>query len=384
MSLNKIIAVGLLAFTISTPSYAGLDKPSPVVENYNQIVLTNYTDSLNTAKIMQAAIQTFLDNPTDENLAKAKQAWIDARVPYTQTEVYRFYEGPIDFTNLETGETGPEARINSWPLNEAYIDYVVGNPKSGIINDSKTPITIETLKEKNQQKDEVDVATGYHAIEFLLWGQDLDKKGPGARPASDYAKSDKIKQRRREYLKQVTALLIQDLDYLVNAWEPKKQGYPEILLGVNQKDAIGKILTGAATMAGVELSGERMNNGLISGDQEDEQDCFSDNTISSFTGNFKGIENVYLGQYGSVKGDSISGLVGAKNPELDSQIKAQIARIYGLINGIEKPYDQVLAAPADSPQKKQVKDTVKALQDLGKMLQLAGAAIGAKVEIISE
>jgi putative iron-regulated protein len=36
------------------------------------------------------------------------------------------------------------------------------------------------------------VATGYHAIEFLLWGQDLNGTGPGAgnRPWTDYSRTE--------------------------------------------------------------------------------------------------------------------------------------------------------------------------------------------------
>ena len=48
---------------------------------------------------------------------------------YSPTEVFRFYGGPIDDDN------GPEGLLNAWPLDEVFIDYVLGNPDAGIIND---------------------------------------------------------------------------------------------------------------------------------------------------------------------------------------------------------------------------------------------------------
>src|SRR3546814_14254455 len=62
---------------------------------------------------------------------------------------------------------------------------------------------------------EANVATGYHAIEFLLWGQDLNGTGPGAgnRPASNFSTADCTGgscERRGEYLKVATELLIDD------------------------------------------------------------------------------------------------------------------------------------------------------------------------------
>ena len=73
---------------------------------------------------------------------------------------------------------GPEGRLNSWLLDEAYIDYVKGNAQAGLINNFEFPLTEEALLAKNQEDDEADVSTGYHAIEFLLWGQDFYSQSP--------------------------------------------------------------------------------------------------------------------------------------------------------------------------------------------------------------
>ncbi len=134
-----------------------------IVNDYAGLVYDTYTKTYNDAVNLQGAINAFLDNPNDETLGAAKAAWLVSRDSYGQTEAFRFYEGPIDYVDAN-GNEGPEGRLNAWPMDEAYIDYVKGNPTTGIVNDAKVTITKEMLTDKNQADDEAEVATGYHAI----------------------------------------------------------------------------------------------------------------------------------------------------------------------------------------------------------------------------
>src|SRR5947207_2002746 len=126
-------------------------------------------------------------------------------------ETFRFYDGPIEAL---------EGRINSWPLDESFIDYVQGKPNAGLVNDTSTAMTINAIIGRDQVADEDQVTTGWHAIEFLLWGQDLDPDGPGNRPASDYLAGKGNNDRRRTYLDLVTAQLVADLDRVADEWAP--------------------------------------------------------------------------------------------------------------------------------------------------------------------
>src|SRR5690348_8112631 len=101
------------------------DAPA-AIKAYTEHVRDSYEATLTGAKQLQSAVATLVASPSATNLDAAKQAWLDARVPYAATEAFRFYDGPID-----NSETGPEGRINSWPLDEAYIDYVDGNASAG-------------------------------------------------------------------------------------------------------------------------------------------------------------------------------------------------------------------------------------------------------------
>ena len=84
-----------------------------------------------------------------------------------------------------------------------------------------TPALLEgTLHEADGV--ESNVATGYHAIEFLLWGQDLNGHGDGAgnRPASDFATGAACTggncDRRGAYLRAATELLVSHLDWVAS------------------------------------------------------------------------------------------------------------------------------------------------------------------------
>ena len=180
-----------------------------VIAHYAAGVYSSYQASLAAAKQLDTAVDAFVSSPDAATLESAKSAWIAARTPYGLTEAFRFYGGPID-----NEETGPEGQINGWPLDEQYIDYTVDSPDSGIINNTADfpEITKEVLAEANEQGGEANLSTGWHAIEFLLWGQDLNGTGPGAgaRPASDYdlkSCSHGNCDRRAAYLRAATALL---------------------------------------------------------------------------------------------------------------------------------------------------------------------------------
>ncbi len=211
----KIAASSLvLTFSLNT-SAQDFDN---IAETYVAIAHQNYSDSLNLAKEMFDQIQIFTENPNEANLANAKSAWRNARVVYSQTETFRFAHPVVDEW---------EVQVNSWPLDEGFIDYVdddnyfyeLGNPvgQANIVASEElrwgpnnlnlselTPALLASLNELGGT--EANVATGWHAIEFLLWGQDLNGTQPGAgeRPATDYAQDETCTNgncaRRAEYL----------------------------------------------------------------------------------------------------------------------------------------------------------------------------------------
>ncbi|MEM9649897.1 MAG: imelysin family protein, partial [Bacteroidota bacterium] len=267
---------------------AQLITQAEVIANHANIVYQSYLDSYNLAVAMQTAIDAFLDDPTEENFEAAKQAWLAAREPYGQTEVYRETNSPVDVD--ESGSApwgiGNEGQMNAWPIDESYIDYVEAGtePYAGsytsVISDTNVTIDESTIAELNEEANDKSISTGWHAIEFLLWGQDNTSPEddlPGQREFTDYTTADDA-DRRGEYLKVATDLLVKDLKSLVDTWN---QGgtYRTVFEGLDDAVALQQLINGAFFIAGDELSAERMiapvdsTDGIESSGQEDEHSC---------------------------------------------------------------------------------------------------------------
>ena len=355
--LSRVSTGGLLlaSLLLSACSDEPAATPAPaydeararlVINHYADLALAAYSDALSEARELRGQIDALLAQPNAETLAAARQAWRDARVPYMQTEVFRFGNAVVDEW---------EGQVNAWPLDEGLIDYVaddyqavMGNPgaRANIIASQSLKIGEQQLDLSELDADllaslnelggsEVNVATGYHAIEFLLWGQDLNgtDAGAGERPATDFATGDTAtgghNDRRRDYLTVVTDLLITDLEAMVAEWQPGQDNYRAELAADSVENGLRKMLFGMGSLSLGELAGERMKVALAAHSPEDEHDCFSDNTHFSHFYNGKGIENVYLGEYQRVNGDTVSGpslsdLVAASEPQLDEALKADL------------------------------------------------------------
>lgn len=357
------------------------EEIQPAVDAYANNVHLNYEVALDKAKDLQAAVQAFLDEPSQETLEAARQAWLDARPDYLESEVFRFYGGPID-----DEDSGPEGRINGWPLDEFYIDYVEGMDTAGIINDPANfpEITKEVIAEANEDGGEKNLSAGYHAIEFLLWGQDSDPDGPGARPFTDYVVGGTAanQERRAAYLSAVTELLIEDLESVELAWEPGVSGsFGESFKAAQPSESLLDMLIGMGSLAGAELATERMNNAYQERDQEEEHSCFSDNTHIDHLHDLIGIENVYYGRFGGNDGVGIDELVAKVDPELDQRMQADLAAAHAAIEDIPEPFDQAIDDDAAGGGREKIQIAIDALEKVTATTVEVATAFGLELTI---
>lgn len=365
-----VVSAGLVG--LSASAQAATVSADAVLKNYANIAHSMYQDALDSAVSMEKVFEDFLANPNAESLRRARAAWIAARVPYQQTEGFRFGNAWVDDW---------EGRVNAWPLDEGLIDYVAAdygneseeNPayvanviankmiQMGGQKIDATNITKDLLRSKLHEAEEVEanVATGYHAVEFLLWGQDLNgtKAGAGNRPATDFDLKNCTGgncERRRDYLMVSTALLIDDLSEAVAAWAPKGEAYAQ-LMAKGEKAGLSTILTGLGSLSYGELAGERTKLGLMLHDPEEEHDCFADNTHNSHYYNQIGMLAIYNGHYartdGSVvSGPSISDMVRAASTDTDRMIQQKMSetrQALGVMKDLgdrrEYAFDQLIA-----------------------------------------
>ncbi|WP_299986714.1 imelysin family protein [uncultured Ruegeria sp.] len=360
------------ALTLCIASAVVADAPSKadVLNTYSNIAEAKYDDSLIAAKTLQSAVNALIADPSDATLIAARAAWVAARVPYQQTEVYRFGNAIVDDW---------EGKVNAWPLDEGLIDYVdaayggpsdenefavlnvIANPSFELSGETidASEITPALLSDTLHEADgiEANVATGYHAIEFLLWGQDLNghNAGAGNRPYTDYVQGDDCTggncDRRAQYLSAATDLLVSDLEWMTTQWA--EGGEARAALNADETAGVSAILTGMGSLSYGEQAGERMRLGLMLNDPEEEHDCFADNTHNSHYYDGLGIQNVYLGSYTRIDGTPVSGvslseLVAATDPALDAEMKAKLANTMLALGRIKSTaeagfaYDQML------------------------------------------
>ena len=350
-----------------------------VIENYANIAYANYQKAYDDAVVLETTINTFLATPSDANFTAAKAAWKTSRESYGTTEGFRFANGPIDNEDTKY-DAGPEGYINSWPLDENYIDYVNEASTSGIINDPTTFPTITKdllVGENGKNKNEKYVTVGYHAIEFLLWGQDLtapSAKVPGQRPFTDYLTiggTAKNQARRATYLKVCADLLTDHLLQVVNEWKVGGT-YRNAFLALSEDVAIKNIYLGITTLVSAELPVERMEVAVGNADQEDEHSCFSDNTHRDIALNLQSVINIYRGKYGAIDGASLEDLVKQANTEIYSATDVSINNSLTKVAAILTPFDLAISGGSGSTEGKNVLAAAMEFKLFGANL-LAGA-----------
>ena len=357
----------------SGPGPLGDAEAGPVVRHHALLVHAAYADTLAAALVLQQAIEALVAQPSAERLEAARHAWREAREWYGQTEAFRFYGGPIDDAQ------GPEGRLNAWPLDESYLDAVEGKPDSGLINQPQFPITAASLIRAQERDGEENISTGWHAIEFLLWGQDRSATGPGDRPYQDFVDGQAANaQRRRQYLSVVTGVLVDDLRTLEQAWAPGADNY-RARFEQGGQESVRKMLIGLGSLSRGELAGERLEVALSTQNQEDEQSCFSDNTHRDVVADALGIENVWLGRYRQrsgplLEGPGLQALVAVRQPALAARTTAQIAESLAWAERIPAPFDQaILQGSAGRPV---IEHTIQSLTLQARWLAQSAAALG--------
>ncbi|MFC4173103.1 imelysin family protein [Microvirga sp. GCM10011540] len=407
---SLLAATALLGALAFSPAYSAAPEPREVVSTYADIAQAMYEDALKAARNLSKAVDAFLATPNEANLKAAREAWLAARVPYQQTEGFRFGNPLVDEW---------EGKVNAWPLDEGLIDYVdtssygeasdenplyranvIANKQIRIGRDQVDAgkITKELLSEKLQEAGgvEANVATGYHAIEFLLWGQDLNgtKAGAGARPASDYSLDNCTHgncERRRDYLRAATELLVDDLSEMVEAWSADGAARKD-LTAKPPEEGLSTILTGLGSLSYGELAGERMKLGLILHDPEEEHDCFSDNTHNSHYYDQVGMTAIYNGRYvrpdGNVfEGASLAEYAKSKAGDAAGKVEAAMKSATDKLGAIKQradkgveAYDQMIAE-GNAEGNRVVEEGVNALVAQARAIEGLVSALGLKIEI---
>ncbi len=374
----------VLAWFAAVPSASAestdlLSLKQLVVGQYAMLAEATYEDALAGARRLAGSIDAFVEAPGADTLTRARQAWLEARVPYAQTEAFRFYDGPIDQV---------EGLINSWPIDENLIDYVDGEPNAGIINrpDLFPTISKALIVSLNEKGGEKNITAGFHGVEFLLWGQDLNDDGPGQRSHLDYVDGHHpYASRRRQYLQAAARLLVENLKTVAEEWAPgQAANYRARFLAMPPDEALTCILKGAGILSGAELAGERLTVPYETKEQEDEHSCFSDNTHRDIVFDVIGIQNVFLGRYVGSSGEHLEGkslrdLLARVDPLLAATLERQMEASVAASKMVPAPFDRAIQGIDTAPGRVAVKRLISALRAQADSIAQAGAVLGLRL-----
>jgi putative iron-regulated protein len=354
----------------------------PQLAAYAQLAAESYAQAAAESERLKRAVDEFLKTPSDTALNEARAIWVNARPAWLRTLAFRFAQGPVDATDAKNSAS-PARRIDAWPIDDAAIDYVEANPTAGLVNDTKVALTREELLKRAQVDGRPGAVLGWHAIEFLLWGQDLAAYGTGQRPFTDFLAGQVNNDRRRTYLKLATDQLVDDLKSLAAAWDLKnKQSYPSRFLVLNQREALGNTLTGLARTAYQEIAGRAIATPLDSGDQRDESSDASDTSDRDMFFTLRGIRAVWTGEAPTgTQRPGFDQLVQRVDPALAARVTLALHRAENAVSAIEIPFDRTIAAPVDSAMRQKAEVAITALRALGTTLREAGTRLGATVQV---
>jgi putative iron-regulated protein len=351
----------------------------PALTTYADIAHACYADSLASARGLLESTQRLVREPSAETLAQARNAWTTARRPYTQAEVFRFYDGPIDRVELF---------VNTWPIDENYVEAAQPGLTGIVENTALYPeLTPALLTSLNGKDGETSISTGYHVVEFLLWGRDTRADGPGDRPSSDYSEKSPLAARRGQYLRISTELLISQLSELADAWAPARAGnYREKFLALPPATALALALKGMGSLSGPELAGERLTVAYETKDQENEHSCFSDTTHADLLGNAVGIQNLCSGRYERAAGSAVTGAglcdaIAGHDAKLGETLRTQIAASVAAVRAIPAPFDQAILGNDAAPGRQAVQRAIVALEEQTKTITRVAAKLDLKLTL---
>lgn len=376
-SFTRILALGLIAFPTvlagqKLDDQGLVDKKRELVCHHAAWCHQLYSQVAKRAQAMHKAIELLIRQPNETHLKDARTAWLDAREVYGRTEALRFHDGPIEQL---------EPLLNAWPVDEAYIDYVDGRASCGMVHDrERFPVLSPAVLElANERGGEANICVGWHAVEFLLWGQDLSVKGPGARPYTDFVPrkptgTSHNAKRRGELLRVVSGLLVKHLVELQNAWAPGAKY--RVAFESDVEASVRRMLVGVTVLTAFELGGERMVVAYETRDQEQEHSCFSDNTWQDFASNQQGVIAVALGC--EIAGKRCPGLIDLvrDRKDLADALEHSLRTTSKALAAIPKPFDQAFLGPDDSPGRVAMLHAIEALEQQTELLLIIGKQLG--------
>ncbi|MGK0389076.1 MAG: putative iron-regulated protein [Maribacter sp.] len=295
------VSIGIISCDDDTTTTTTSDYSDILEVLGNDVILVAYSDLEDKSNVLLSSVNALKSNPSETNLTTARQAWVDTRKPWEQSEGFLF--GPVDTDGIDPA-------LDSWPVNQTDLEAVLAS------SDNLSNTYVNNLD--GTQK-------GFHTVEFLLFGIN------GTKQIGDFT------DREFDYLIASASILADDTAQLVNAWKPSGGNFINNVVNagengsiyISQKSALEE-LTGGILGIADEVGNGKINDPLAEQNPSLEESQFSNNSKTDFTDNIRSIQNIYEG----TSNNGLTVIVAEKNATLDTQIKSEIQAAINAIQAI--------------------------------------------------
>lgn len=320
--IRLIVAISLTFLAACTPKQPdAMPKQSASIEidastfsaQVGIVAYTSLSRASQSAQVMDSKLASFMYHPNPMSQEEITQSWRQAYDDFLYTLIFSYLpiQDPPDWHTQGISYDDLLIQLDSWPIEGGYIDYIPGYPFSGIVNDLALDIDEKNLRSQHGFTDPTNASLGYHAIEFMFWGQEGNRSAHDFFPqentapvpindtegnSHNYDEQDitadgtavhtpQNHNRRRQYTKLLSEILQKDLHRVQRRWEPSNGYYSQLLLQSNPENTLQAAFIAGQRFISEELLQKRFQ--LISSE-------FSNSSQQDMHALLTGLESWYL------------------------------------------------------------------------------------------
>ena len=248
------------------------------------IAYTRLSNADQAAQILDSKLASFMHHPTPLNQAETQQAWRIAYDAFLTSLIFSYLplQDPPDWHKQGISYQDLLSQLDSWPIEGGYIDYIQNYPFSGIVNDLTLTIDETSLRSQHGFTDRSNASLGFHALEFMLWGNEgqrtvydfYPQENTAPIPINDAEHADydvysdaltpnalpsepQNHNRRRQYTQLITELLLKDLHRIQRRWEPSSGYYAQLVQQSRAENTLQAAFIAAQKLISVEILNKR-------------------------------------------------------------------------------------------------------------------------------
>lgn len=354
--------------------------------NYADMAWESHFDAGADADALAQSVVDFTANPDAQSFNFIQVQWGVARESWGFMEGFNIPDGPLQESHRY---------INASNLDRSYIDFVSNDLSAGLVNDvdGYPSLTKMLLVDLHQIEGNDKVTTGFHAIEFLLWGEDYDAESDGKRDWRNFLDNGEgtaqNQDRRLAYLTFATELLVEDIKGARNEWREDEGEYRSQFLAMEQNEQVRLVLTGMYRL-GQDMENRRLELPLMQMDIHADDSTFSDLSNDDLYYGANALQGIYLGRYDEdliddqtpEDGPGLHELVRSKATPIDERFRNELAELVAAMDVLRQgdPLEVAVLSDIGSAERTAADDALAKLRQVNMTLLEIATLFGFSLE----